>query len=78
VRDIEGAGRGLVATRDVQPGEVILLCRAVAPQYPSGPPVLRLNLENGLVSTSSQIAAQSGLIHALVGACIVRHRAGTR
>ncbi|CEH15546.1 Predicted histone tail methylase containing SET domain [Ceraceosorus bombacis] len=66
VRDIPGAGRGLILTEDVEPGRIILLCRAVEPQYPSATQCVRVNLEMGLVSTTSQIRAQTALIHALV------------
>lgn len=71
VRDIPGAGRGLVTAREVQPGELLLCCRSYGSAYPSDPeslgsPILRLNVDNGVVSTTSQVRAQTNLIHALV------------
>lgn len=70
VQDIPGAGRGLVTTRDVEPGELLLCCRAVGSAYPEDPqskgsPLLRLNLSNGVVSATSQVRAQTNLIHAI-------------
>lgn len=70
VKDIAGAGRGLVTTRAVEPGELLLCCRAVCAAYPpdvEDSPLLRLNLENAVVSTTSQVRAQTMLIHAIVG-----------
>lgn len=72
VKSITGAGRGLVTTRAVKAGELLLLCKAICPAYPDDPechgsPLLRLNLENGVVSTTSQVRAQTKLIHAIVG-----------
>ncbi|UZJ51802.1 hypothetical protein CBS101457_001122 [Exobasidium rhododendri] len=71
IRNIPGAGRGLITTRDVKPGEVLLCCKAVCASYPDdeecqGAPLLRLNLDNGVVSTTSQVRAQTKLIHAIV------------
>lgn len=74
VQDVPGAGRGLITTRAVSPGELLLTCKAVCATYPDdddckGSPLLRLNLENGVVSTTSQVLAQTRLIHAIVGEC---------
>ncbi len=71
VRDIEGAGRGLVLTRDVKPGELLLCCKAIGGSHAedegcSGVPVLRLNLENGVISTTTQILAATNMIHTLL------------
>ncbi|PWN35306.1 uncharacterized protein FA14DRAFT_39985 [Meira miltonrushii] len=71
VQDIPGAGRGLVLTRDVEPGELLLCCRAVGSAYPDdaeskNSPILRLNLSNGVVSTTSQVRAQTNLIHKII------------
>lgn len=72
VKKIAGAGRGLVTTRAVEPGELLLCCKALCPSYADdeeckGIPLLRLNLENGVVSTTSQVRSQTRLIHAIVG-----------
>lgn len=79
VKKIPGAGRGLVTTRAVEAGELLLLCKAVCVAYPDdeeciGSPLMRLNLENGVVSTTSQIRAQTKLIHAIVGEWNAAHR----
>lgn len=71
VQDIPGAGRGLVLTRDVEPGDLLLCCRAVGSAYPDdaeskNSPILRLNLSNGVVSTTSQVRAQTNLIHKII------------
>jgi hypothetical protein len=71
VKSIEGEGRGLVTTRDVEPGEQLLCCRAVNAAYPDdrqsqGSPLLRLNLDNGVVAATTQVRAQTRLIHAIV------------
>jgi hypothetical protein len=72
VRVIPGAGRGLVTTRTVKPGELLLCSKAICPSYPydaqcRGSPLLRLNLDNGVVSSTSQVLAQTKLIHSIVG-----------
>lgn len=72
VRKIPVAGRGLVTTRAVEPGELLLCCKAVCPTYAGdeecmGSPLIRLNLENGVISTTSQVRAQTKLIHSIVG-----------
>lgn len=71
VADIPGAGRGLVTTRQVDPGELLLCCKAVGASYPDDDesnscPLVRLNLDNGHVSATSQVRAQTNLIHRLV------------
>ncbi|MCO5613816.1 hypothetical protein L7F22_068094 [Adiantum nelumboides] len=71
VQDIPGAGRGLILTRDVEPGELLLCCRAIGSAYPDDvqskkSPILRLNLSNGVVSTTSQVRAQTNLIHKII------------
>jgi hypothetical protein len=71
VKSIPGAGRGMVTTRAVEAGELLLSCKAVCPTYADdeecrGSPLLRLNLENGVVSTASQVRAQTRLIHAII------------
>ncbi|KDN44243.1 hypothetical protein K437DRAFT_139704 [Tilletiaria anomala UBC 951] len=71
VRDIPGAGRGLVLTREVEPGELLLCCRAIGGSFAadegcSGIPVIRLNLEDGLISTTTQILAATNIIHCLI------------
>lgn len=71
VKDIPGAGRGMVTTRAVEAGELLLCCKAVCPTYADddgckGSPLLRLNLDNGVVSTASQFRAQTRLIHSII------------
>jgi hypothetical protein len=77
VHNISGAGRGLITTRDVKPGELLLCCKALCASYPDdeecqGSPLLRLNLDNGVISTTSQVRAQTKLIHAIVGECMAQ------
>jgi len=75
IKHIPGAGRGMVTTRAVEAGELLLSCKAVCPTYANdeecrGSPLLRLNLESGVVSTASQVRAQTKLIHAILGEII--------
>lgn len=73
VEDVEGAGRGLILTHDVEPGELLLCCKAVGSAYPEdwdGLPVLRLNLETGITTTTSQVLAATNIIHTLIGAVL--------
>lgn len=71
VREVSGAGRGLVTTRTVEPGELLLSCRAIGSAYPDddeskGAPLVRLNVDNGVISSTTQVRAQTNLIHAIV------------
>lgn len=71
VQQITGAGRGLVTTRAVPAGEPLLLARSRGSSYPHDQgleycPILRCNLENGVMSTTTQVLATTNLIHAIV------------
>lgn len=71
VADIPGAGRGLVLTRDVAQGELLLCCRAVGSSYSAdagcdGVPLLRVNVDNGVTSTTTQVLAATRCIHAML------------
>jgi len=69
VEDIPGAGRGLVLTRDVREGELLLLCRAMGSSYSAdvpGMPLLRCNPDTGVTSTTTQVLAATRCIHAVL------------
>ncbi|WFD46539.1 hypothetical protein GLX27_001176 [Malassezia furfur] len=71
VANIPGAGRGLVLTRDVEPGELLLCCRALGSSYSAdaacdGVPLLRVNIDNGVTSTTTQVLAATRCIHAVL------------
>lgn len=71
VQDIPGAGRGLVLTRDVAEGELVLMCRAIGSTYSAdaacaGVPLLRCNPDNGVTSTTTQVLAATRCIHAML------------
>lgn len=68
---IPGAGRGLVLTRDVAEGELLLFCRAMASTYAMdtacrGMPLLRCNPESGVTSTTTQVLAATRCIHTIL------------
>ena len=71
IADIPGAGRGLVLTRDVAEGELLLVCRAVGSSYSNdegckGIPLLRVNPDSGVTSTTTQVLAATKCIHAIL------------
>lgn len=71
VQDIPGAGRGLVLTRDVEEGELLLFCRAIGSAYAKDPacdglPLLRCNPDVGVTSTTTQVLAATRCIHAIL------------
>lgn len=73
VQAIPGAGRGLVLTRDVDEGELLLFCRATAATYSrdratDGVPLLRCNAEAGVTSTTTQVVAATRCLHKLLDA----------
>ncbi|SPO39529.1 uncharacterized protein PSFLO_05010 [Pseudozyma flocculosa] len=71
VQDIPGAGRGLVLTRDVEEGELLLSCKAAASSYAidsgcKGIYLLRYTVETGVTSTTTQVLAATKSIHAML------------
>lgn len=69
--NIPGAGRGLVLTRDVAEGELLLVCRAMGSSYSNeketrGIPLLRVNPDSGVTSTTTQVIAAAKCIHAIL------------
>ena len=71
VADIPGAGRGLVLTRDVEEGELLLFCRAMGSSYAKdaaclGMPLLRCNPDTGVTSTTTQVLAATRCMHAMM------------
>lgn len=71
VEDIPNAGRGLVLTRDVDEGELLLLCRAIGSSYSMdvacrGIPLLRCNPDTGVTSTTTQVLAAARCMHAIL------------
>ncbi|WFD26827.1 hypothetical protein MNAN1_001816 [Malassezia nana] len=71
VADIPQAGRGLVLTRDVDEGELLLFCRAIGSSYSQDPgcagvPLLRTNPLAGVTSTTTQVLAATRCIHLLL------------
>ncbi|KAL4400899.1 hypothetical protein ACI68E_002223 [Malassezia pachydermatis] len=71
VQDIPNAGRGLVVTRDVNEGELLLFCRAMASSYSKDPgcdgvPLLRCNPASGVTSTTTQVLAATRCLHTLL------------
>ena len=71
IQNIPGAGRGLVLTRDVQEGELLLCCKAAASSYAAdagcrGVYLLRYSVESGVTSTTTQVLAATKSIHAMI------------
>ncbi len=71
IQDIPGAGRGLVLTRDVEEGELLLCCKAAAASYAAdrgcrGVNLLRYSVESGVTSTTTQVLAATKSIHAII------------
>lgn len=71
IANIPGAGRGLVLTRDVAEGELLLVCRAMGSSYSNdketrGIPLLRVNPDSGVTSTTTQVVAAAKCIHAIL------------
>lgn len=71
VSPIPNAGRGLVTTRDVGAGETLLMARSRGSSYPSDAglencPIVRIDFQNGVLSTTTQVMATTNLIHAMV------------
>ncbi|PWY98477.1 hypothetical protein BCV70DRAFT_201787 [Testicularia cyperi] len=71
IQDIPGAGRGLVLTRDVDEGELLLCCKAAASSYAADPGcrgihLLRYTVETGVTSTTTQVLAATKSIHAMI------------
>lgn len=71
IQNIPGAGRGLVLTRDVEEGELLLCCKAAASSYAAeagcrGIYLLRYSVETGVTSTTTQVLAATKSIHAMI------------
>lgn len=71
IENIPGAGRGLVVTRDVVEGELLLCCKAAASSYSAeagcrGVYLLRSSVESGVTSTTTQVLAATKSIHAMI------------
>lgn len=71
VADIPNAGRGLVLTRDVDEGELLLFCRAIGSSYGqdagcAGVPLLRCNPLAGVTSTTTQVLAATKCLHLML------------
>ncbi|EST07812.1 SET domain protein [Kalmanozyma brasiliensis GHG001] len=71
IANIPGAGRGLVLTRDVDEGELLLCCKAAASSYAAdsgcrGVHLLRYTVESGVTSTTTQVLAATRSVHAMV------------
>lgn len=71
IENIPGAGRGLVLTRDVEEGELLLCCKAAASSYAAeggcrGIYLLRYTVETGVTSTTTQVLAATKSIHAMI------------
>ncbi|KAN0062810.1 hypothetical protein ACQY0O_004630 [Thecaphora frezii] len=71
VQDIPGAGRGLVLTRDVKEGELLLSCKAAASSYAidsgcKGIHLMRYTVETGVTSTTTQVLAATKSIHTML------------
>ncbi|CDS82309.1 uncharacterized protein SPSC_03128 [Sporisorium scitamineum] len=71
IENIPGAGRGLVLTRDVEEGELLLCCKAAASSYVAEPGcrgiyLLRYSVESGVTSTTTQVLAATKSIHAMI------------
>ncbi|KAJ1028486.1 hypothetical protein NDA16_001652 [Ustilago loliicola] len=71
IENIPGAGRGLVLTRDVEEGELLLCCKAAASSYAAeggcrGVYLLRYTVETGVTSTTTQLLAATKSIHAMI------------
>ncbi|TKY87275.1 hypothetical protein EX895_003952 [Sporisorium graminicola] len=71
IENIPGAGRGLVLTRDVDEGELLLCCKAAASSYAAEPScrgifLLRYSVESGVTSTTTQVLAATKSIHAII------------
>ncbi|WFC97778.1 hypothetical protein MYAM1_000497 [Malassezia yamatoensis] len=71
VQQIPNAGRGLVLTRDVSQGELLLCCRALGSTYSTdkecdGVPLLRVNIDSGVTSTTTQVLAATRCIHGIL------------
>ncbi|KAJ9478050.1 SET domain-containing protein [Pseudozyma hubeiensis] len=71
IENIPGAGRGLVLTRDVEEGELLLCCKAAASSYAAetgsrGVFLLRYSVETGVTSTTTQVLAATKSIHAMI------------
>lgn len=71
IENIPGAGRGLVLTRDVEEGELLLCCKAAASSYAAesgcrGVYLLRYTVETGVTSTTTQVLAATKSIHAMI------------
>ncbi|CBQ72095.1 conserved hypothetical protein [Sporisorium reilianum SRZ2] len=71
IENIPGAGRGLVLTRDVEEGELLLCCKAAASSYAAEPGcrgihLLRYSVESGVTSTTTQVLAATKSIHVMI------------
>ncbi|PWN49504.1 hypothetical protein IE53DRAFT_380495 [Violaceomyces palustris] len=71
VRDIPNAGRGLVLSRDVEEGELLLACKAASSSYAidegcRGVYLMRYTVENEVTSTTTQVLAATKSIHAIL------------
>lgn len=66
----KGGGRGLVATRDIQDGEILLAVKAIAlvsvTEVPSSRPIVAFNLEEGVVDTSNLVLYTQSVLYRLM------------
>ncbi|WFD05782.1 hypothetical protein MVES1_001116 [Malassezia vespertilionis] len=71
VQDIPNAGRGLVLTKDVKEGTLLLFCRAIGSSYSADKgccerQILRCDVGRGVSSTTTQVLAAARCIHAIL------------
>ncbi|CAO1613704.1 unnamed protein product [Jaminaea pallidilutea] len=71
VAQIPNAGRGLVMTEDVSAGTPLLTAKARGSSYPEDAsckhcPIIRCDLGNGVLSTTTQILATTQLVHIMI------------
>ncbi|TIC08348.1 hypothetical protein E3Q15_04037 [Wallemia mellicola] len=83
VKDIEGRGRGVLATEDVEPGTLMLVGKAVGTAYPSDADernakdhttVMELNFSNKTLHGTAQVLARSRISHAIEDAPFIAKR----
>lgn len=74
VKDIEGRGRGVLATQDVEPGMLMLVGKAVGTAYPSDADsrnskehttIMELNYSNKTLYGTAQVLARTRISHAI-------------
>ncbi|TIA86188.1 hypothetical protein E3P99_03758 [Wallemia hederae] len=74
VKDIDGRGRGVLATQDVEPGTLMLVGKAVGTSYPSDADsrnakdhttIMELNYANKTLHGTAQVLARTRISHAI-------------